>query len=102
MPFPMEVKGNLRDNWTFFESQRDNYEIATGLDKKEDNIRAATLLSVMGRECYRIFQHLDIPDGYRKKVSTILKELKEHFIPKTNVIYELYVFNTSINYTAKV
>ena len=91
----MEVKGNLRDNWTFFESQRDNYEIATGLDKKEDTIRAATLLSVMGRKCYRIFQHLDIPDGDRKKVSTILKALKEHFIPKTNVIYERYVFNTS-------
>ncbi|KAL3843030.1 hypothetical protein ACJMK2_020987, partial [Sinanodonta woodiana] len=45
--------------------------------------------------CYRIFQHLDIPDGDRKKVSTILKALKEHFIPKTNVIYERYVFNTS-------
>ncbi|KAL3885536.1 hypothetical protein ACJMK2_025588 [Sinanodonta woodiana] len=75
VPFPMEVKGNLRDNWTFFESQWDNYEIAT--------------------ECYRIFQHLDIPDGDRKKVSTILKALKEHFIPKTNVIYERYVFNTS-------
>ncbi|KAL3842911.1 hypothetical protein ACJMK2_020886 [Sinanodonta woodiana] len=95
VPFPMEVKGNLRDNWTFFESQWDNYEIETGLDKKEDNIRAATLLSVMGRECYRMFQHLDIPDGDWKKVSTILKALKEHFIPKTKVIYERYVFNTS-------
>ena len=95
VPFPMEVKGDLRDNWNFFESQWNNYEVATGLEGKDDKIRAATLLSVVGKDCYRIFQHLDMPEDDRAKVSAILKSLKEHFIPKTNVIYERYVFNTT-------
>lgn len=36
-------------NWTFFRSQWENYEILIGLDKKENKIRDATLLVVMGK-----------------------------------------------------
>ena len=47
----MEMKCDLLQNWSFFKAQYVNYEIATSLNKKEDDIRVATLLSLLGLEC---------------------------------------------------
>lgn len=93
-PSPMEMTGDLLQNWTFFRAQYENYEVATGLNKKSDDIRVATLLSLMGKECFRIYTHLDMGEVERKKVSTILTALEGHFAPTRNVIYERYKFNT--------
>ena len=38
VPAPMSIKGDTKGNWKFFRSQYSNYEIATGLDGKDDNI----------------------------------------------------------------
>ncbi|KAL5020231.1 hypothetical protein ScPMuIL_003123 [Solemya velum] len=87
-------EGDLRSNWKFFQSQWENYEIATGLDKKDAKIRVASLLSIMGKDCYRLYSHLDITEEQKKSIVEILTALKKHFEPTTNVIYERYVFNT--------
>lgn len=96
VPAPMEMKGDLAQNWSFFRSQYENYEIATGLDKKGQGVRMATLLSVMGRECFRIYQHVDIAEGDREDITKIIDALEKHFEPTRNVIYERYKFNTCI------
>lgn len=60
VPASMAMKGDLPQNWAvwaFFRAQYENYEIATGLDKKDEAVRIATLMSVMGRECFRIYRH---------------------------------------------
>ena len=36
-----------------------DYEVATGLDKKSQAVRLATLRSVMGKDCLQIFLNLD-------------------------------------------
>ena len=95
MPDKMEIRGNLRVNWNFFQSQWENYEIATQLNEKDDTIRVASLLSIMGKECFRIYKHLDITKEDRKKTKTILEAMKKHFEPQVNVIYERYIFNTT-------
>ena len=43
---------------------------------------------------FQVYQNLNLTDD-RKKLENILKALTEHFEPKTNVIYERYVFNTT-------
>ena len=95
VPAPMSIKGDTKGNWKFFRSQYSNYEIATGLDGKDDNIRVATLLTIMGKDCYQIYESLPLSADDRKKVKNILDGLEAHFQPATNVIYERYVFNTS-------
>ena len=74
-PAPMDMKGDLAHNWSFFQSQFENYEIAVGLDKKAEAIRVATLLSVMGKECFRVFKHIEMADDDRKKIDPILQAL---------------------------
>ena len=56
-PAPLEMTGDLAHNWSFFRSQYENYEIATGLVKKDEAILVATLLSVVGKECFRVLNN---------------------------------------------
>ena len=49
VPAPMEVKGDLISNWTFFKDQWENYKVTTGLRDKSKNVRVASLRCVMGR-----------------------------------------------------
>lgn len=76
VPDMMEIRGDLRVNWNFFQSQWENYEIATQLNQKDDTVRVASLLSIMGKECFRIYKHLDITEEDRKKTKTILETMK--------------------------
>ena len=49
VPAPMEVKGDLLSNSTFFKDQWENYKVTTGLREKSKNVRFASLRSVIGR-----------------------------------------------------
>ena len=60
LPVPMSLKGDLRGSWNFFKAQLDNYEVATGLDKKDESIRIATLLTIMGKDCFQVYQNLNL------------------------------------------
>ena len=57
-PQQMSLKGDLDRNWRIFKENWEDYLVATGLDKKEKKIQAATLKSVMGNECKERCLHL--------------------------------------------
>ena len=84
VPAPVEVKGDLLSNWTFFEDQWENYEVVTGLREKSKNVRVATLISVVGRDCFRILKNLEITDADFKD----LAKCESYFKPTQNEIYE--------------
>ena len=94
IPAPMECKGDIIGNWKFFHMQWEDYEIATQLNTKSSQIRMATLRSIMGKECLRIYQHLDTFDDIKADVQMSLDALEKHFKPAKNVVYERYIFNT--------
>ena len=41
-PEPMDMKGDVYNNWIIFRAQWENYEIAIRLDEKDEKIRVAT------------------------------------------------------------
>ena len=94
VPSPMDCKGDRAENWKFFRSQWEDFETATELNKKSAAIRIATLRSVMGKDCLRIYHHLDISAEDKQDVKKSLDALESHFKPTKNVIYDRYVFNT--------
>ena len=94
IPAPMECKGDLSGNWKFFRMQWEDYETATQLCTQSSQIRMATLRSVMGKECLRIYQHLQTFEAIKTDVKESLDALEEHFKPARNVVYERYVFNS--------
>ena len=93
----MDCKGkHLLENWKFFRSSYDDYEVATGLDKKDNKVHLATLRTVMGKDCLSIFNLLPLTEDQRSSVKTCLDSLEEHFKPKVNVVYERYLFNSAV------
>ena len=88
VPTPVEVKGDLLSNWTFFKDQWENYEVVTGLREKSKNVRVATLISVVGRDCFRILKNLEITDADCKDPAKCIKAPESYFKPTRNEIYE--------------
>ena len=48
---PMNCHGDVAGNWNFSRQQWSDYEIAIGLNKREESVHLATLRSATGREC---------------------------------------------------
>ena len=96
LPNAMNGKGDVAANWEFFSQQWSDYEIATGLNGKAENIHLATLRSVMGRDCLQTLLNLQLSEGDQSKVDKCLEALEEYYKPKRNVVYERYVFNSCI------
>ena len=85
------AEGDAATNWEFFQEQWQNYSVATGLNKKDKDIQAAVLETVMGRECFSILKNIDMDAADRKDPDKVLDASAKHFIPKKNTIYESYV-----------
>ena len=92
VPSPMVCRGNLSSNWEFFCQQWKDYEVATGLNNRDERIRLATFRSIMGRECLQILQNLSLTGEVTLKATE--DALEAYFIPKKNIVYERYEFNT--------
>ncbi|EDO48510.1 predicted protein [Nematostella vectensis] len=91
-PQPLEMQEDMATNWEIFKDSWENYIIATELNKKSDTIVVATLLTVMGKDCYRIYKNLHLTDDERKSPTSILENLGEEFKSKRNIIYERYLY----------
>ena len=95
LPSSMKCQGDVAGNWDFFKQQWSDYEIATGLDKRDASVRLATLRSAMG-ECLQILLNLSLSEEYKKEIEKCLEALENYFKPTRNVVYERYVFNTCL------
>ncbi|UYV81298.1 K02A2.6-like [Cordylochernes scorpioides] len=95
VPAPILINSQAAENWRFFKSQWDNYQVATELNKKDNNVIRATFLSLIGKDCFNVFLNLDLKEDEKNSLPKIIEALDNHFTPQKNVIYERYIFNTS-------
>ncbi|UYV82346.1 K02A2.6-like, partial [Cordylochernes scorpioides] len=95
VPAPILINSQAAENWRFFKSQWDNYQVATELNKKDNNVIRATFLSFIGKDCFNVFLNLDLKEDEKNSLPKIIEALDNHFTPQKNVIYERYIFNTS-------
>ena len=93
-PDKMDMQGDFASNWEFFKDSWLNFVTATELNKKSDTVVVATLLSIMGKECYKVYKNLPMTDDERKSSKIILDKLTVEFEGKKNIIYERYAFNS--------
>ena len=72
-PQQMSLKGDLDTNWRICKENWEDYLLATGLDKKDKKIQAATLKSVMGNECKERLSALELTEEPLKDPMLSLK-----------------------------
>ena len=90
IPFPakQDIRGNLATNWRHFKRVWENYEIATGLKDKDDELRVATLLTCIGGDALSVYDGLKFQnDEDRKNIIKVLQVLEDFCIGQANEIY---------------
>ena len=94
-PEPMVCTGDVATNWKIFQEAFADYSTATELTKKDAEVQAATLKTVMGRECRQILSRLELTDAEKKDTTAILDKLQAYFAPTRNILYERYLFHAA-------
>ena len=84
---PINMKGDLANNWEFLKESWTNYKIATELDNKNEKTRVATLLAKIDKEELQIYCHLPMTKEEWKN----LKKTGGLLQAQRYVIYERYV-----------
>ena len=84
---------NRSTNWDLFKQRwNNNYEIATGLVNKPEEIKLATLLSTIGEEALIVYNSFNWSQDEEKTVFAVLGKFESYCKPKKNVIYEGFLF----------
>ena len=94
-PAPMDCNGDVATNWKVFRDAYEDYAMATQLSEKSGDVQAATLKTIMGKECKQILNRLGLTADQLKTSSVILDKLQEHFAPARNILYERYRFHSA-------
>ena len=97
---PMNVKGNVTDNWKYFKKSWKNYILATGLDKKDKTVVMATLYTVLGKEANQIAENLEVTDPADS--NSLIEALSSYFEPQKNTIFERYLFNNRMKLSISI
>ena len=82
-PSALVLTGNVAENWRRFKQQFEIYEIASGLARKDEKVRATTLMDVAGPEApqvYNTFQWDE--DDENQKVDKIVETFKRYCNPR--------------------
>lgn len=92
-PEPMVCTGDASTNWKIFKEAYTDYAIATELSKKDKAIQAATLKTIMGKECRQILARLELSETDSTDPKIVLDKLETYFEPARNILYERYLFH---------
>jgi hypothetical protein len=79
------------ESWTQWKKRFERYLIVSGLSNRTDDEKINVLLYLMGEESEEILlQFAEVPTNYALTV----RAFDKYFIPKKNVIFERYKFNS--------
>jgi len=93
VPEPMVCTGDASTNWKMFKEAYADYATATELQKKDKAIQAATLKTIMGKECRQILARLELSETESKDPAVVLAKLEAYFEPARNILYERFLFH---------
>ena len=95
VPDPMQCTGDVANNWKSFKEAYTDYATTTELHKKEKAIQAATLKTVMGKECRQILARLELSEEEMKDPAVVINKLESYFEPTRNILYECFLFHAA-------
>ena len=93
-PDPLQLSsGNVSQNWKRFKQKGSNYELAIGTARKEDPIRVAAFLTVIGDKALEVYNDFTwYSDEDKVKMDKVMERFEQYCEPHKNTIYERYLF----------
>lgn len=95
-PHPLEIHDpQAAEKWKKFKRAWSNYALATELNKKDEAVQVATLLTVIGEEAREVFSTFTgwTAEGDDEKIKPVLTKFEEYCQPRKNIPFERYRFN---------
>lgn len=89
---PMNMEGNLSENWRRFKRDFNIYLAAAELEGKAAKIRIGLLLNAAGPEVIELTETFNLTEADKADYDKILGALDAYFLQKTNVVYERFRF----------
>ncbi|KAB0790508.1 hypothetical protein PPYR_15094 [Photinus pyralis] len=93
IPNNLSLQGNLAENWRKFKQSFKIFMKATGKDAKDGETKVAIFLNIIGEEAVEVFNTMFISDDDRKDIDKVIEAFEGYCLPKTNVVYERFVFH---------
>ena len=94
-PAPFDIHSpNASECWNRFKNAWDNYSLATKLNKEDEPVQVATLLTVIGEEAREVYATFsDWTTDNNKNIGPVLAKFAEYCQPRKNIPFEQYKFN---------
>lgn len=89
---PLNLTGNVAENWKLWRLRFENYMLATELNKKDQATQCAQVLHYIGEEAFKIYTTFELLEEEKNKIAILLKKFETHFLPRENLSYERYQF----------
>ena len=85
---------NMANTWKLWKQQFEFYAIAIQMEAKPPNMQLTVLMSIIGTDALMIYNTFEFADDEERNLQSVIKKFDDHFIPKVNVTFERYVFNS--------
>ena len=101
-PPPLQLTGNVSENWRKFRQKFEIYLQATGTVEKDDKRKTSVLLHVIGEEAVEVYNTFtwDVMRGdppalvqdQNMKLNIVLQKFEDYCLPRKNLVYEMHKF----------
>lgn len=92
-PEEMNFKTDIATNWKLWKQKFNLYLRASGKTSKQDDVKIAILLNLLGDEGLHIFNTFEYKDGESENcLKTVLQKFDEHCDPIKSAVYEHFKF----------
>ena len=94
-PTPLDLTGNIAENWKRFKQRFELYNVASGMSLKDEKSQTSMLLHVIGDGALDIYNtFVFAQSGDSMKLEKVLDKFESYCMPKRNVTYERHKFFT--------
>ena len=87
---PDLTNGNRCHNCEIFKQKWNKYDIAIGLERKPDNQRLATQLTVIGNVGLLVYNSFSRTSTEETTIASVSNKLENYCKPQQNITYERY------------
>ena len=90
---PGPFQFNSPDEWPKWRGRFEQYRVASGLAKEDNEHQVSALLYCLGEEADDVLTSTNISSDSRKVFADVLKKFDEFFKVQKNIIFERACFN---------
>lgn len=95
LPEALSFKGDIASHWTLWEQKFNLYLLASGKTKKEEDVKIAVLLNLLGNEGLQIYNTFEFSNSESPEtLELVLDKFREYCKPVKNLVYEHFKFLT--------